>query len=1128
MEITRRDPPVERISRFHTLQSGQYWRALRDIAEEGIDAGTVLLIQSIRWVDDSPHTIILRAHPSKIGTSGYVEVPQEDGTTSKKRIRYDEHRFLLDNFLSAFEYEPDYQRFRNEEVQRVRGKIDALQGELLEAQSNPAILAAVVETGLREEKETNKAQAEKDSPAQQPALPAPVPTSPHQLAAVTGGSLADALGTGITTESIAALKAAANREHQIATIKSKWIQGKTAAIADTIKALTPFYEEQAAAALASTEDVRSYVAKLMRGIETLDLYVGKDVDVTTIREGTPAPKDVPLTFVQKKLMMDEELAVYTDIDEWFDFTKEELFFDALRDNDALVNQIFPTERCVLVMATTRRDIDYGDVWTNNAKNTENRKVFLMIRDGMNIHRVFSSVESHLGTSRLFPSQDDQNRIFRGFDGNQIKFEDVAFTDKLAAHERFALHYKRFLILACGLDHRLKLFGDFYDGPPSFDFVSIAFQDKYCRFLHDDDGAGLLPAESRPALRDWLAEKNAYLRSGSRVMCNWSSLMDPDTAPAACFREREGFDRRYTPKERSGVAIAYRQGTSLCVDVEVSGYSYSSHGDRVFNCKVNLSKASGSRWSHSERDFLVLDAVQPDELHWYIHNRGSRRDHVSYIRFFKEALRHVQAELSAEQDTRRRMAQALADGNVAAADEADGIIHQAVIAWRAAHRGKPLPRFEGNTAPSEWKSLLDQMYMLAGEGQRRTSEIAAFVSELGYEPLRLVLSGGAKLIVYAAPSSEERDERLEPHAWVHRITVERGKTRYVEKARRWAILPKHAVSETTIHEWEGGGAWADPKPVFPSFERKHAILAEASQFLSALRPFTGATEFDRLFREWSMLRADLLRDSKYVENPSIAVPFGVMVSLYDNELDYLCIGARHAHAVLYSIAPDDEARQSVRNSFVRPYANKSSAFARFDEAVAEPFGWSLVRMSVSSAELRQGVYASTGLNFAGGQQNDDPRLAEWFTNWKKSLHDSEAKRLWIADGALNAQSRLVFDDLLNIKLPDDFEPLKVLEIELRPAVGQKAPKYLRFFDLFGADRVENERAPFGDNPHVNGFDVQGYSSITHRFSSRAKAHDFITNRVSVRADASYRVIAADDLADAPSPPDGVERWYAVQQ
>ncbi len=359
---------------------------------------------------------------------------------------------------------------------------------------------------------------------------------------------------GRPSERIVSLKQAAEREHQIATIKSQWIQGKSNEIATTIKALPPYYEEQAAAALAQTEDVRSYVSKLMEGIKSLDLYIGKDVEVTTIREGNPAPNDQQLTFVQKKLMMDEELAVWADIDEWFDFSKENLFFEALRNHDSLVQQIFPTERCVLVMATTRRYIDYGDSLSNTANNVNNRMVFLLVRNGMNIYQVFSPVESHLGSARLFPSLNEQESIFKGMDGSQIRFEDIAYTDHLAEHERFALHYKRFLLLVCGLDHRLKLFGDFYKGPASLHFVSMDFQEKHCRFLHDDDGSGMLPGEKLLPLSEWIAEKNAYLRSGSRVLCHWIAVMNPDTAPAACKvyfeRDRHRIDRRYRPTDGS--------------------------------------------------------------------------------------------------------------------------------------------------------------------------------------------------------------------------------------------------------------------------------------------------------------------------------------------------------------------------------------------------------------------------------------------------------------------------------------------------------------------------------------------------------------------------------------------------
>lgn len=1114
-EIIKHEPGTERISRFQSLQTGQYWRALQPIPGEGIDEGTVLLIQSIRWVDDAAHTIILRPHPSKIGTDTTLKIPQEDGSVRERWFRYTEHRFLLKDFLAQFEYEPDHQAVRSGEVREVQGRINALQSELLEAQSNPALLARVVEDKLREQQATETPEETDEGAEVVPASPV-VPG--QSLVSIATGTVADAIGTGITPEAIASLKQAAGREHQIATIKSQWIQGKTGEIAATIKALTPYYEEQAAAALAQTEDVRTYVAKLMEGIESLDLYVGKDVEVTTIREGEPAPSDQPLTFVQKKLMMDEELAVWADIDEWFDFSKEHLFFEALRKHDTLVRQIFPTERCVLVMATTRRYIDYGEKWTNHARNDENRKVFLLVRNGMNIHRVFSPVESHLGSARLFPSRDEQDGIFRGMDGSQIKFEDVAYTDRLAAHERFALHYKRFLLLVCGLDHRLKLFGDFYDGPASLNFVSLDFQEKHCRFLHDDDGSAMLPGEKRTPLNEWIAEKNAYLRSGSRVLCNWFEVMNPDTAPAACKTERGGdrFDRRYRSAERMSVAIAYRDGQSLCVDVAVSGRTYNWE-DRSFNCKVNLTKFKNGNWDYTDQPFLCLDAVQPEELHWYIHNRDTRRDHLSYIRFFKQALKFLREELASEQDTRQRLAQALAEGAIATGDEASAIIHQAVIAWRAANRGKPLPRFEHGAAPAAWKSLLDQMYMLAGEGQRQAEDVAAFVSELGYAPLRLVLSGGAKLVIYAAPTLAEQDNRIEPHAWVHRITVERGKTRYAEKSRRWATLPKAAASETTLHQWPQAEDWADKTSVFQSFERKQELFAAATGFAERLKPFCGpmdATTHAREFALWSDLRDDLLSDSKYVRNPDFAVPFGMVYYPRSKELRFLCVGSWKPHAVLYQLAPDEVSRDRIRARYTKPYADKGHAQRSFQSDVDDRYPWALLETTVTLADSRfenyvhgqAGVYVSN----ADGRKSVEPLLEQWFGNWMQDA-DKAGARYWIADGTLNDSGELIFDQLLGVHLPDNYAPVAVMEIELR---GDTPPPGLtHWFDI----------CPIGTKTEalVEGIAHSGYSSRPHSLLSPEHARDFIQKQAAANGAIAR---AAAEIANAAPTPHGIERWF----
>lgn len=1121
---------TQRIERFQSLLAGQYWRALAAIPEEGIDGSEVLLIESIRWVDDAPHTIILRAHPSKIGTTVSVPILQADGSTRATRISYNEHRFLLADFLARFEFEPDHQRLRADEIQSVQNRITAIQHDLIEAQCNPALLASIVETELSAREQSAQATSPDGEQAAtpQPGTSVSPAASAHQ-AAIATGTVANAIGGGITTESIAALKSAAGREHEIATIKSHWIQAKTSEIANTIRSLTPFYEEQAAAALAQTEDVRTYVSKLMQGIESLDLYVGKNVTVETICTGTSAPRDIPLTFMQKKLLMDEELAVFTDVDEWFDFSKEALFFDALRAHPELIAQLFPTERCILVMATTRRHIDYDDTWSSAARNAENANVFLLARDGENVYRILSPVESHLGAARLFPSTDDQDRVFRGIHGDQIKFEDVAYTDRLANHEKIALHFKRFLLLVCGLDHRLKLFGDFYDGPPTLDFVSLSFQERYCRFLHDDERL-LSSPDHRPPLSDWLKTKNAFLRSGSRVLCRWGGVMNPTTAPGACKSDSSGrgrFDRPYTPADALGIAIVYRESESLCVNVTVSGHSYSARQSREFECKVNLSKYAGSLFiwetDNSDLSYLCLDDVSIDDVRWYIHNRNARRSHLSYIRFFKHAERFLVAERAAESDTRRRMAEALQAGGIVADPSAiEAIVHRAVIAWRAEHRGAPLPGFIQDTPAdmASWKSLLDQMYLLAGDGDRRATEIAAFVQSLGYQPLRLVLSGRAKLIVYAAPTEAEQDNRLEPHAWVHRIQLVAKKSGYSEARRSWAILPQAVASETLVHEWEES-VWAGRTSLFTSFAHKKAVFDCASGAIDQLRSLVQTESESTRHVQWERARERYLATSRYVRNPIVAIPFGVALNPKRGVLRLLCVVHRTPHALLYALAQDDAARKRFRTEFIEPYENKHEAGRQFDADVQSHDGnaWSLVELPIEVINEPGFPYTYHDGARLYWQPPADPLLGSWLDAWRQK--NAENTVVWLPD-SLGSDGAAQLDTTLGITRPLDFEPTSVFRI-----LVDDAGDYADWFDLVPSNdpRLRDDNTVLAAVRFLSVGHNGVRSSQFGAQASPAAARTYMQAMLN-RDTPEKRLVPAVDLPDAPAAPDGVERWYTL--
>jgi len=1016
---------TERIERFQSLQPGQYWRARRDIPKEGIAAGDVLLIESLRWADEAVHTVVLRAHPKWYDKQVKISW-EENGETFENHKRLTQHPLLLADFLEKFDHEPNAQSLRQEELANIQTKVSHLQQSLIEGQHDPQQWMPT-HTALA----NRESDARHDDAGDGQGNPSHelVPAQDEQSVRLATGPVSDALASGVTPQRIEAMKAGAQRQQQIATAKANWIQAKTDEIAETLGAMAPYYAEQAAAALAQTEDVRQYVAKIQNGIESLDLYVGTGVTVTEIARGASAPRNEPLTFVQKKLMMDEELALWADVDENFDYQDQETFYEALRSHPGLVNQVFPAARAMLVMAVTQRDLDYGNAIASAVQNSVNKRVFILVRDGENIYRVDSPVESHLHTGRLFPSRDEHDALFRGLRGEDITFEDVAYTKALERHDNSALHYKRFLILACGLDHRLKLFGDFYDGPADFNFISAAFQQAHCRFLHDDAGGNLIDAPDRPDVIAWISSKNRYLRSGSRVLGNWHEVMDGETAPAAC-RTDYRTDRTeflYRPTQSPGLASVEQDGKSLCVKVPVSGWTRQGE-PREFLCNINLSKYRGYG---SEIGYLCLDAVEPEELDYYMRSRANRHNHIFYIRFFKQALAFIQQERQAQAPTRALLAQSLS-AHGWDQDRIATTVNLAVQAWRASHRGAPLPRFDtSDTNSKAWAELLGQALAQGEDAGSRREEIERLCQDMNVAPLRLSVDGKSRHFLYVTPYPEDRDDRISPHIWARRLTVSDKGRRMTVGNPKWALLHEHDAGETTLEQWgEAIAPWlAHEKgkpPYFPKFEDKARAFALSDTAIERLSYFTDPANFELLLDQWRHTRRELNRTGSFVKELDLSIPIGMLGNTDGRTAHVLCVSADPA-VLLWHLAPDDASRQRVQSLYVSNYANKAANLDRFKYMIQRPI-WDLASMSLKAArtlhdqpfsyDVRDNLCRNTQLN---------PLLAKRLEKASQTMGKDVA--FWLNPCVTDTQGRLDLDRVLGITLPEDFEELILLDIQV---------------------------------------------------------------------------------------------------
>ncbi len=1121
-ELIIRNNSVERIERFQSLQGGQYWRASKAIPHEGIPEGEILLISSVRWVDDKAHTVILRAHPRHHGKS--VGIPLESGTGTKWKTM-GEHRFLLNDFLNNFIYEPDAKKDRECELAKIQGQVAQLQGNMTKVLNTPELMKDVVNQELNRQAEE---KAKREGTANM--LPAVIPQNTQSL---VNGTIGSALSAGVTELQVASLKTAAAQMAEIATIQTKWITTRTGEITEVIKSMAPFYEEMAAAQLASSEDMQTHVKKLMEGIETLDLYTGKDVIVNCIQQGQSAPESEPLTFVQKKLLVDEELAVWLDVEEWFDFQNIDMFFNALKTKPGLINQIFPSERCVVVFATTRRYIDYKDRWDNMQNNAANQNVFFIVRDGENLNQVYSPVESHLGADRLFPSHDDQTRHFRGVDGDQIKYEDVRYSDRLSSHERMALHYKRLLILCCGLDHREQLFGNFYDRSDAFKFVSMEFQEKYFRFIHDDDGTGLLDnpeLKKRPSLENYISFANSHLRSGSRVICHWSALVNPDTAPGAVKEtpkeQYSSYHLTCSPIKDVETVIAYTSNDDIVVDMAAEKYSYSSGIHRVINARVALSKFSDS-WNADAHvlPYLCVDAVRAEDLEWYIHNRGFRANHLYYIRLFKNTLNYIKQERLQEESARKTLLDAMQSGNIALPEEREAIIDQTIMAWRSGNRGAPLSTALDGGA--NWTSLLNQMYMLAGGAMERQPDVEAFAKEHGYTPLRMIIASNGKIVIYLAPKPEERDDRAESHKWAHRVSLDFRKKGVKETGRSWALVSKSSASETTVYEWPEVCEWAGLKSVFGTYNAKQKAMEFIAEGAVQLHRINSANQDDivELIGQWCSAYNKINlkgRTGGTVQSPVLCIPVGISVGHFSYE--YIYCGTFRPERLLHRLSYSPEATELLVDTYCSFFAKPEGKAERIQNSEDS-------ELYLFSSEIKpdcDGIF-STHLSFEYNsifEQSDYYDFATHISGmnsmWKMASYlnsrnnHSKQKIMYLPDTLTDISGQPALDEACNNEIHHIEVDLVHVEIprnmEGNAPIVEEDEKPLRAREWFDIGPVG-----FDDSDATKGIIVNGHTLKRTSFKNSDEAVLYI-----VKYDRRARI--RNTYNDKISPAKGTIRFY----
>ena len=786
---------TRRIERVDTLSPGYYWRAKVNIELDGhvvIRKGDVHLLLDVFMFDGADHTVHLLTHP-RDGADGEITL-------------------LVQDFLNDMEPAPDGEAVRAREQQELLASADGIRDEMLRAESDPLSLPGLTEavekeiekmqqealaaqtSAQRDEKERrrdiakiHRRAARRSAAAGNPLVPKGITISDRLDAMIAGG---------VNSEGLDELLAEADRRRAVATATAKWLEAKAERMTRTMQRLSPFYAEKGRVALARAKRTVDYVKQVSAGLRSLRLYTGDGVEVVTIREGKAAPACEPLTLVQTKRFAGEELAAWADVDETFDWQSEGVFFEALRTNDNLLHQVLPAERCVATVATSRTRRDYSSLSDFEAamNNIRNRMVWLLVRNGENVHVVYSGEPSHEAAARLYPNSEETAAPFRGLDGSQVGIQDLRFQKSMEHAEAQALHYRRFLLLLCGLDHRQKLFGEFYPPEEALRFMTLDFQQRHMRFMNDDE-PGLQIGEPLPDVLTWIADCNKAVQSGSRIVSTAQSLgahspqvkriysvdVDATTLPKALVVQRE--------KKRHFVTVPTRD----------------RHDGQVGTAKVWLEEDERSA-RHTDW-FLCLDRVPLHRIRRYIQSRNSRAMGIAWLRTFKRAAEVLLQDQAQESRLRAHLRDISVAHGVLDEERVGAAIDSAISSWRAAHRGAPAPTVEDVAAVQELYTLLYPAEKIVAAGEEK---LQALIEAERYVPLKLTRTGKTRLVLYVEASEVDRAPfgTGVRWGWVKRLALDYRKTKVTVASSSlcWLRADKPDATEEVVRTWPGLASW----------------------------------------------------------------------------------------------------------------------------------------------------------------------------------------------------------------------------------------------------------------------------------------------------------------------------------
>ena len=413
--------------------------------------------------------------------------------------------------------------------------------------------------------------------------------------------------------------------------------------------------------------LRAELAKIKEVSWTLDLYLGRDEQVTLLRDGQPARASEPVTIRQMVLAADEESLLLTETG-GVDYRRMDAFIQWVAADPANMERIVPDAKGVVVVVPSRQERDYGDRVHNAYAEQENKRAHWLLRNGERLYLLVTDPELVVG-DRLLPRRDEFTSVFTEQDwASGGRKPLVPGSDAwLRAEQRAGAlqrHYMRKMLVLQGIVDRSVVWRPL--PAEGLNLLSVAAQDAgHVRLVNEIDMA---LADGRPRFREWQRVMGRRLRPGMRVVLatrqrawtdlayegdRWTRPGHRRLSPAGASYPPEGVPLVIEGRRDGGLVVRYDRTDEVWKrNVPVPGepgYHYTGL------YPVPASQRASCLIYPDDQFVLPFDAASEADLAHYLNSREDRRGYLDMVPVLRSALKAKQAEREAETGFRELLA-----------------------------------------------------------------------------------------------------------------------------------------------------------------------------------------------------------------------------------------------------------------------------------------------------------------------------------------------------------------------------------------------------------------------------------------------------------------------------------------